>query len=55
MVIQGRYETSKTLEQIGVIGGRDMTTGLRYQADVLLGEYGLERPKEKINKRWPEK
>lgn len=51
MVIQGRYETSKQLERIGVIAGSDMTTEAAVtKLMLLLGEFGSERTKERINK-----
>lgn len=44
MVYQGRYETSRELERIGVIGGADMTTEAAVtKLMVLLGEYGPEK------------
>jgi L-asparaginase len=51
MVIQGKYETSRALEDIGVISGADMTleaavTKLMF----LLGEYGVEKTKELITR-----
>lgn len=43
-VLQGRYETSKKLQQIGVISGADMTTEAAVaKLMLLLGEYGETR------------
>ncbi len=48
-VLQGRYETSRRLEQIGVISGADMTTEAAVtKLMVLLGEYGQEGTRERI-------
>lgn len=42
MVMQGRYETSRMLQEIGVIGGADMTTEAALtKLMVLLAEYGV--------------
>ena len=44
MVTQGRYETSKELQRIGVIGGADMTTEAAVtKLMLLLGEYDLQK------------
>jgi L-asparaginase len=49
MVMQGRYETSRMLEQIGVIGGKDMTTEAALtKLMILLGEYGVKETKDRI-------
>jgi L-asparaginase len=49
MVMQGRYETSRVLGQIGVIGGADMTTEAALtKLMVLMAEYGVEEAKKKI-------
>jgi L-asparaginase len=49
MVMQGRYETSRMLQQIGVIGGVDMTTEAALtKLMVLIGEYGVEEAKGRI-------
>ncbi|MEI9920272.1 MAG: asparaginase [Bacteroidota bacterium] len=49
MVMQGRYETSKHLQQIGVIGGVDMTTEAALtKLMILIGEYGVEETKKRI-------
>lgn len=46
-VIQGKYETSRQLQQIGVIGGADMTTEAAVtKLMILLGEFGSEKSKE---------
>ncbi len=49
MVIQGKYETSKTLEEIGVISGGDMTIeAATTKLMLLLGEFGVEKTKQNI-------
>jgi L-asparaginase len=49
MVMQGRYETSRLLGQIGVIGGADMTTEAALtKLMVLMGEYGTEGALKRI-------
>lgn len=51
MVIQGKYETSRALQEIGVISGADMTMEAAVtKLMLLLGEYGGERTRELINK-----
>jgi L-asparaginase len=46
MVLQGKYETSRELQQIGVIGGADMTTEAALtKLMLLLGECGAEETK----------
>jgi L-asparaginase len=51
MVIQGRYETSRELQSIGVISGMDMTTEAAVtKLMVLLGEYGIDQTKKLISK-----
>jgi len=48
-VMQGRYETSRELQKIGVIGGADMTTEAAVtKLMVLLGEFGPEKTKTLI-------
>lgn len=48
-VMQGRYETSRELQRIGVIGGADMTTEAAItKLMVLLGEFGPARAKALI-------
>lgn len=48
-VLQGRYETSKKLQQIGVITGADMTTEAAVtKLMLLLGEYGTAKTKDLI-------
>ena len=49
MVMQGRYETSRMLEQIGVIGGMDMTTEAALtKLMILMGEYSVEETAKRI-------
>ena len=51
MVIQGKYQTSKVLDEIGVISGADMTTEAAVtKLMILMGEYGPEKAREWINK-----
>ena len=53
MVTQGKYETSKMLQEIGVIGGADMTTESAVtKLMVLLGTHGTDKTKELISKAW---
>jgi L-asparaginase len=48
-VVQGRYETSKRLQQIGVISGADMTTEAAVtKLMLLIGEYGPSNAKTMI-------
>lgn len=48
-VVQGRYETSKKLQQIGVISGADMTTEAAVtKLMILIGEYGVSNAKTMI-------
>jgi L-asparaginase len=48
-VIQGRYETSKRLEQIGVISGADMTCEAAVtKLMLLIGEFGTVKASELI-------
>jgi len=50
MVIQGRYETSRQLADIGVASGADMTTEAALtKLMLLLGEFGNEKTRELIN------
>lgn len=43
MVMQGRYETSKTLSDIGVVGGADMTTEAAVtKLMLMIGEHGVD-------------
>lgn len=50
-VMQGRYETGRELQKIGVIGGADMTTEAALtKLMVLLGEYGPEETKKLITR-----
>jgi L-asparaginase len=49
MVVQGKYETSRILQKIGVLSGGDMTTEAAItKLMVLLGEFGIEKAKEVI-------
>jgi L-asparaginase len=49
MVTQGRYETGRELERIGVIGGMDMTTEAAVtKLMLLIGEYGSEKSRPMI-------
>jgi len=48
-VLQGRYETSKQLQQIGVISGADMTTEAAItKLMLLIGEFGSIKARELI-------
>ncbi len=50
MVLQGRYETSKELQRIGVVSGSDMTTEAAVaKLMLLLGEYGPEKASLKLS------
>jgi L-asparaginase len=43
-VLPGRYETSRQLQQIGVISGADMTTEAAVtKLMLLMGEYGVDK------------
>lgn len=49
MVVQGKYETSRDLQEIGVLSGGDMTTEAAVtKLMVLLGEYGSAKTKRLI-------
>lgn len=51
MVTQGRYETSRELQRIGVIGGADMTTEAAVtKLMLLLGEYEVEGARKMVAK-----
>lgn len=48
-VLPGRYETSRRLQQIGVISGADMTSEAAVtKLMLLIGEYGVDKTKELI-------
>jgi L-asparaginase len=50
MVIQGRYETSRELQRLGVISGGDMTTEAAVtKLMLLLGEYGPEETRKLVS------
>ncbi len=49
MVIQGKYETSRHLQALGVLGGSDMTTEAAItKLMVLLGNYPVETVRERM-------
>jgi len=51
MVVQGKYETSKVLQEIGVLSGGDMTTEAALtKLMVLLGAFGAKETKQRIGK-----
>lgn len=53
MVVQGKYETSRSLSEIGVISGADMTLEAAVtKLMLLLGEYGVEEARKKISIPW---
>lgn len=50
MVLQGKYETSKQLKEIGVLGGADMTTEAALtKLMLLLGEQGVQKTREQLS------
>ena len=51
--MQGRYETSRELQKIGVLGGADMTTEAAVtKLMVLLGEYDAPKVRSLITEAW---
>lgn len=51
MVMQGKYETSRALQEIGVISGADMTIEAAVtKLMLLLGEFGIQRTREMIGR-----
>jgi L-asparaginase len=51
MVTQGRYDTSRHLQRIGVISGKDMTTEAAVaKLMILLGEVGPEKARDLISR-----
>ncbi len=50
MVVQGKYETSRGLKEVGVISGSDMTVEAAVtKLMLLIGEYGVEAAKLRIS------
>ncbi len=50
MVTQGKYETSRELQQVGVIGGADMTTEAAVtKLMLLLGEFGAAETRKRVS------
>ncbi|MBK5277423.1 MAG: asparaginase [Bacteroidia bacterium] len=50
MVIQGKYDTSRALKEIGVIGGADMTSEAAVtKLMILLGQYRSEKIKDLVD------
>lgn len=51
MVVQGKYETSRGLKEIGVISGADMTVEAAVtKLMLLLGEFGVEETRKRISR-----
>jgi L-asparaginase len=50
MVMQGKYETSRSLMELGVISGGDMTLEAAVtKVMVLLGNYSVDETKQRLS------